>query len=53
MLSILGAIPADDTVVSVEDDNLIIRAVSIKEHRIEMTEVQKKLPPAEEEEPEK
>ena len=53
VLSILGAIPADDTVVSVEDDNLIIRAVSIKEHRIEMTEVQKKLPPAEEEEPEK
>ena len=53
VLSILGAIPADDTVVSVEDDNLIIRAVSIKEHRIEMTEVQKKLPPAEEEEPDK
>ena len=53
VLSILGAIPADDTVVSVEDDNLLIRAVSIKEHRIEMTEVQKKLPPAEEEEPDK
>ena len=50
VLSILGEIPEDDTVVCVEDENLVIRAVTIKEHRIEMTEVRKKLPPAEEEE---
>ncbi len=49
VLSILGAIPADDTLFTVEDDDLIIRVTSVKEHRIEMTEVQKKLPPEPEE----
>ena len=49
VLSILGAIPADDTLFTVEDENLVIRVTSVKEHRIEMTEVQKKTPPAEEE----
>lgn len=42
VLSILGAIPADDTHFTVEDDDLIITVTSVKEHRIEMTEVQKK-----------
>ncbi|MCH5197263.1 MAG: HlyC/CorC family transporter [Oscillospiraceae bacterium] len=44
VLSILGAIPADDTHFTVEDDNLIIKVTSVKEHRIEMTLVQKKIP---------
>lgn len=42
VLSILGAIPADDTCFTVEDENLIIKVTSVKEHRIEMTEVRKK-----------
>ena len=50
VLSILGAIPADDTEVTAEDDVLLIRVTSIKEHRIEMTEVQKKAAPEEAEE---
>ena len=44
VLSILGVIPADDTSFTVEDENLIIEVTSVKEHRIEMTRVRRKLP---------
>lgn len=50
VLSILGAIPADDTRFTVEDENLVINVTSVKEHRIEMTEVSKKLSETGEEE---
>jgi putative hemolysin len=54
VLSILGEIPEDDTSFTIEDEkNLLITVTSVKEHRIEMTEVQKIAPPAEEEETEK
>ncbi len=51
VLSILGEIPEDDTPrFTIEDDrNLLITIDGVKEHRIEMTEVQKILPPEEEE----
>ena len=49
VLSILGAIPADHSSFTVEDENLIIRVTSVLEHRIEMTEVTKKPQPEEEE----
>ena len=52
VLSILGEIPADDTLFTVEDDALLIKVTSVKEHRIEMTEVQKKNPPEAQEEEE-
>jgi len=42
VLSILGAIPADHSSFTVEDDDLVIRVTSVLEHRIEMTEVTKK-----------
>jgi len=52
VLSILGAIPEDDTPsFTIEDDqNLVITVTSVKEHRIEMTEVRKVVPAQEEEE---
>ena len=50
VLSILGEIPADDSLFTVEDDDLVIRVTGVKEHRIETTEVQKKSHPEEEEE---
>ena len=52
VLSILGEIPEDDTPsFTIEDElGLRITVTSVKEHRIEMTEVQKTEAPAEEEE---
>jgi putative hemolysin len=42
VLSILGAIPADNSTFTVEDENLSIRVLEVMDHRIEMTEVTKK-----------
>ena len=52
VLSILGEIPEDDTPrFTIEDElGLLITVTSVKEHRIEMTEVQRTVPPEEEEE---
>ncbi len=43
VLSILGAIPADNSTFTVEDENLTIRVLEVQDHRIEMTEVVKKI----------
>lgn len=43
VLSILGAIPADNSTFTVEDENLAIRVLEVQDHRIEMTEVEKKI----------
>lgn len=48
VLSILGAIPADNTSFTLEDDTLVIKVTKVAEHRIEMTEVSKKAPPKDE-----
>ncbi|MBQ7638290.1 MAG: HlyC/CorC family transporter [Clostridia bacterium] len=50
VLSILGAIPADDSRFTVEGDGLSITVTSVKEHRIEMTQVSKVIPEETEEE---
>ncbi len=42
VLSLLGAIPEDDTTFTVEDDLLEVRVTGVKEHRIEKTLVRKK-----------
>ena len=42
VLSILGAVPADNSRFTVEDEDLIINVVSVQEHRIELTTVEKK-----------
>ena len=42
VLSLLGAIPEDDTTFTVEDDDLTVRVTSVKEHRIEKTVATKK-----------
>ena len=52
VLSILGEIPEDDTPsFTIEDElGLTITVTSVKDHRIEMTEVRKKEPETQEEE---
>ena len=42
VLSLLGAIPEDDTTFTVEDDDISVEVTSVKEHRIEKTVVTKK-----------
>ena len=42
VLSLLGAIPEDDTQFTVEDDDVTVEVTSVKEHRIERTIVTKK-----------
>ena len=42
VLSILGAVPADNSRFTLEDDDLIINVVSVQDHRIELTTVTKK-----------
>ena len=42
VLSILGAVPADNSRFTVEDDDLVINVTSVQEHRIELTTVTKK-----------
>ena len=42
VLSILGAVPADNSRFTVEDEDLIINVTSVQEHRIELTTVTKK-----------
>ena len=42
VLSILGAVPADNSRFTVEDNDLVINVVSVQEHRIELTTVTKK-----------
>ncbi len=52
VLSILGAVPADNSRFTVEDDDLIINVVSVQDHRIELTTVTKKEQKSAGEEPE-
>lgn len=42
VLSVLGAIPADHSTFTIEDETLLITVTKVAEHRIEMTEVSKK-----------
>lgn len=42
VLSILGAVPADNSRFTLEDEDLIINVVSVQDHRIELTTVTKK-----------